>query len=145
MTGMFFTWLAAEAVTETTAAAGSPTATGTGGPQGGGGGFDMTTLFLMVAVFGVLYFLLIHPQRKKEKERQRQRADMLKNLTKSDHVVTIGGIHGIVASVTDTEVVLKVDEKSDTKIRVIREAISKVVTEDGKDITGEMIGDKDKK
>ena len=70
---------------------------------------------------------------------------MLKNLTKSDHVLTIGGIHGIVASVTDTEVVLKVDEKSDARIRVIREAISKVVTEDGKDITGEMLGDKDKK
>jgi|WetSurMetagenome_2_1015567.scaffolds.fasta_scaffold20047_2 preprotein translocase subunit YajC len=141
MTSTFLAFLAAEAATETAAATG----TGTNPADGGGGGLgSASTLIMMVAVFGVLYFLLIHPQRKKEKDRQRKREEMLKNLTKSDHVLTIGGIHGIVASVTDTEVVLKVDEKSDTRIRVIREAISKVVTEDGKEV-GEMIGDKDKK
>ncbi len=99
----------------------------------------------MVLVFGVLYFLLIHPQRKKEKDRQKQREEMLKNLTKSDHVETIGGLHGIVASVTDTDVVLKVDEKSDVRLRFKREAISRVVTEDGKDVAGETLADKDKK
>jgi preprotein translocase subunit YajC len=40
-------------------------------------------------------------------------------------------MHGIVASVTDTEVVLKVDEKNDVRIRFAREAISKVITEEG--------------
>jgi preprotein translocase subunit YajC len=55
---------------------------------------------------------------------------MLKNLNKSDHVMTIGGMHGVVASVTETEVVLKVDEKNDVRIRFGREAISKVITEE---------------
>jgi preprotein translocase subunit YajC len=139
MTSTFLAFLAAEAATET------GVATGTGPADGGGGLGSASTLIMMVAVFGVLYFLLIHPQRKKEKDRQRKREEMLKNLTKSDHVLTIGGIHGIVASVTDTEVVLKIDEKSDTRIRVIREAISKVVTEDGKDMGGETLADRDKK
>jgi preprotein translocase subunit YajC len=87
-------------------------------------------LLPMLLIFAVFYFLLIMPQRRKEKQRQRDRESMLKNLSKNDHVVTIGGIHGIVASVGDDEVAIKVDEKSDVRIRVAREAISRVVTED---------------
>ena len=87
------------------------------------------SLFIMLGLaFVVFYVLLIRPQQKKERERKNQREEMLKNLTKSDHVVTIGGVHGIVASVTDTDVVLKVDEKNDVRVRFAREAISKVVT-----------------
>jgi preprotein translocase subunit YajC len=85
---------------------------------------------MMLLAFGVLYFLLIRPQRQKEKDRQKHREDMIKNLKKSDHVMTIGGMHGIVASVTATEVVLKVDEKNDVRVRFTRDAISKVVTEE---------------
>ena len=86
---------------------------------------------LMGAIFVVFYLLLIRPQQKKERDKQKQRQGMLKNLTKNDHVATIGGMHGIVASVTDTEVVLKVDEKNDVRIRFAREAISRVVTDEG--------------
>ncbi|MBE3095642.1 MAG: preprotein translocase subunit YajC [Planctomycetes bacterium] len=87
----------------------------------------------MGALFVVFYLLLIRPQQKKEKEKQKQRQEMLKHLTKNDHVATIGGMHGIVASVTDTEVVLKVDEKNDVRIRFAREAISRVVTDEGEE------------
>jgi preprotein translocase subunit YajC len=73
---------------------------------------------------------MIRPQQKKERDRTKTREEMLKNLKKSDHVMTIGGMHGVVASVTETEVVLKVDEKNDIRVRFGREAISKVVTEE---------------
>jgi len=105
-----------------------------------GGGYQL--LIMMALIFGVFYFLLIRPQRRKEKQRQQEREEMLKRLARNDHVVTIGGIHGVVASVTEDEVVIKVDEKSDTRLRMARDAISKVVTEDGKSAgEGEKLGE----
>ena len=89
---------------------------------------DYSMFILLGLLFVVFYVLLIRPQQKKERDRKKEREEMLKNLTKSDHVVTIGGMHGIVASVTDTDVVLKVDEKNDFRVRFSRDAISKVVT-----------------
>ena len=85
------------------------------------------SLILLGGIFVVFYFLLIRPQRKREKERQQKREEMISNLARNDHVLTIGGVHGIVAHVGEDEITLKVDEKSDTRIRVSRDAISKVV------------------
>jgi len=96
------------------------------------GGFP-NMLIMMALLFGVFYLLVWRPQSKKRKAEQKNREEMLKNLKKNDHVVTVGGIHGIVATVTEAEVVLKVDEKSDVRIRMAREAINKVVGPDGKE------------
>ena len=96
-------------------------------------GSPYSIFILMGALFVVFYLLLIRPQQKKEREKQTQRQEMLKHLTKNDHVATIGGMHGVVASVTDTEVVLKVDEKNDVRIRFAREAISRVVADEGEE------------
>jgi preprotein translocase subunit YajC len=92
---------------------------------------DWSMFILLGLLFVVFYVLLIRPQQKKQKAEQQKQEDMRKNLTKSDHVVTIGGMHGVVAAVTDTDVVLKVDEKNDVRIRFRRDAISRVITEDG--------------
>jgi len=95
-------------------------------PPGGGYG-----IFIMMGlIFVVFYMLLIRPQRKKEKDRQRQRQEMLGKLERNDHILTIGGIHGVVASVGEQEVTIKIDEKADVKMRVSRDAISKVVGKD---------------
>jgi len=105
----------------------------TGVPEAGAGdttqqqGSPYTMFIMMGLIFVVFYFLLIRPQRKKEKDRQAQRLEMLKALKKSDHIMTIGGIHGIVASVGEDEVTIKVDEKADVRIRMSRDAISKVI------------------
>ena len=45
-------------------------------------------------------------------------------------MVTAGGIIGTLVDVRDAEVVLKVDESSNTKIKFTRDAIKRVVTED---------------
>jgi preprotein translocase subunit YajC len=50
---------------------------------------------------------------------------MLSELKKGDKVVTIGGIHGTIASIDGTDVVVKVDDN--TKIKFLRSAISNVV------------------
>ena len=76
----------------------------------------------IIVIMVIMYFLLIHPQRKKDK----QRNEMRKNLKKNDKVVTIGGMHGIVKSVTEDEVLLLVDEVKDVKIRMSRQSILSV-------------------
>ncbi len=78
----------------------------------------------LLFMLGVFYFLLIRPQRQQEKRRQ----EMLKALKKNDKVVTIGGIHGVVANIRpDDEVVtLKVDEPGKVRMKVSRSAISRI-------------------
>jgi preprotein translocase subunit YajC len=78
-------------------------------------------------VIGVLfYFLLIRPERRKRSET----AQMLDNLKKNDHVVTIGGIYGVVLNSQQgsEDVVIRVDEGNNTKLRVLRSAVSRVVS-----------------
>ncbi len=78
------------------------------------------------AIIGVMfYFLLIRPERKKRQDL----ASLLDSLKKNDRIVTIGGIHGVVVNVTkdSDEVTIRVDEGSNTKLRVSRSAISRVI------------------
>jgi len=77
--------------------------TGTGGGAAGGGGNFM---IMMVLMFAMMYFVLIRPQRKKQKALQEQMA----SLKKDDRVVTIGGMHGIVANVKERTVILKLSD-----------------------------------
>ncbi|MFD3449399.1 preprotein translocase subunit YajC [Microbacteriaceae bacterium 4G12] len=62
----------------------------------------------IVAMFAIFYFLLIRPQQK----RQKAVAAMQSSLEKGDPVVTIGGMHGIVDSISDTTVVIKAGDGS---------------------------------
>lgn len=80
-------------------------------------------------VIGVLfYLLLIRPEKRKRNELNQ----MLANLKKNDHVVTAGGIHGVVVNVNkDAEdVTLRVDESNNTRLRILRSHISRVITDD---------------
>lgn len=102
-----------------------------GGGQGGGRGTGGGDLFLqlivpMLILLAIFYFLLIRPQRKQEKQRQ----EMLSNLKKNDKVVTIGGVHGIVADVREKDVILKVDESGNVRLRVTRNGIGRVLDKD---------------
>jgi preprotein translocase subunit YajC len=76
----------------------------------------------------VLYFFVFRSKKVQDRKRQ----DMLGQLKKGDRVQTIGGILGTVIEARDTEVLLKVDESSNTKIRFARNAIHRVVEEEAK-------------
>lgn len=73
-----------------------------------------------ILMFVVFYFLLIRPQQKKQK----QRNAMLNQLKKGDKIVTIGGLHGTIAEITDDVVVLRVNDT--VKLTFDRSAISTV-------------------
>jgi preprotein translocase subunit YajC len=78
-------------------------------------------LLFLVVMFGMTFF-----SQRKEKKRRRE---MLAALSKNDRVVTIGGVIGTVVEVRDSEVVVKVDESSNTRMRFSRAAIQSVLTD----------------
>jgi len=90
-------------------------------PAGGEGeaevGFDWTIIIFLVAIFGIFYFLLVRPQRK----RQKQHETLVKELQKGDRVITAGGIYGQIESLSDESIVIKVE--SGTTIRVARSSV----------------------
>jgi preprotein translocase subunit YajC len=92
---------------------------GTGTGAAGSGSF-ITTLIPFALIILIFYFLIIRPQNKKQKETQR----MLGALKKGDKIITIGGLHGVIQSVKDSSVIVKVDEN--TKLEFSRSAISNV-------------------
>ena len=93
-----------------------------GAPQGGEAtpGSTLMSFLPLVAIIAIFYFLILRPQNKKQKETQK----MLSALKKGDRVITIGGVHGIIQSVKESTVIVKVDEN--TKLEFNRGAISTV-------------------
>lgn len=82
-------------------------------------GSNWSFLFMMVAIFGVMYFFMIRPQQKKQKEIEKFR----NSLKKGDKVVTIGGIYGTVAEIKEKYVLVEVD--ANVKLRIDKSAIVK--------------------
>ncbi|MFD2618190.1 preprotein translocase subunit YajC [Terrilactibacillus laevilacticus] len=80
----------------------------------------MPTQIIMLIVFvAIFYFLLIRPQMKRTKETRQ----MQSSLQKGDKIVTIGGLHGTIDSITDAEIVLKA---GNTRLTFDRGAIREV-------------------
>ncbi len=106
-----------------------------GAPQGNGapGSTLMIQLLPFVAIGFLFYFLLIRPQRQ---EHARRKA-MLAAIKKNDHVITAGGIYGVVTNVRpeDDEVTVKVDEANNTKLRMTLSSISRVLQREASDDT----------
>lgn len=96
-------------------------AQGGNNPSGMSGLLGTIVPFLLIIV--IFYFFLIRPQNKKQKETQK----MLNSLAKGDKVVTIGGIHGVVSSVKEKTIIVKVDDNC--KMEFTRSAIAACETE----------------
>lgn len=103
-----------------------------GNAAGGGSLFDTILanplIVPVIIILPLMYFMLILP----EKRKRAQTTSMLDNLKKNDRIVTIGGIVGKVVNVTQgaEEVTILADENSNTRMRVLRSAISRVLTEE---------------
>ncbi|MBX2806996.1 MAG: preprotein translocase subunit YajC [Cellvibrionaceae bacterium] len=81
--------------------------TGTAGAQ------DFTGLLLIAGMFVLMYFMIIHPQRKRQKEHK----SLIDELSKGDEVVTTGGILGKVTKVDDEYMVLEVSNNVELKFQ----------------------------
>ena len=92
----------------------------------------LSRLLMLVMGFGLLmYFFLFRPQKRREEGFRR----MVSELKENDHVVTAGGIHGVVTNVQREaeRITIRVDEATGTKLRVSMSSISRVVNADGED------------
>ena len=85
-----------------------------------------TAFFPIALMVGLVAFMLLSSRSQKKREK-REREEMYARLTKNDRVLTIGGVVGTVITVKDTEVILKVDESTNTKMTFIKTAIQRVV------------------
>jgi preprotein translocase subunit YajC len=80
-------------------------------------------ILMMVAIFAIFYVLLIMPQQRKQKKWQA----MLQQIKSGDRVVTSGGLTGVIMSVKDDAVVLRVPPDN-IKIEVARSSIVTLTT-----------------
>jgi len=78
-------------------------------PQGGG----IESILLILAMFAVLYFLMIRPQMKRAKEHKA----MVDGLQKGDEVVTAGGILGRVTKLDEQYLTVSVAEGVEVQLQ----------------------------
>jgi preprotein translocase subunit YajC len=83
---------------------------------------------MVLPLFLIAIFFIFMSRTKKKQEREAQ--DLRNNLKRGDRIQTIGGILGTVVEARDTEVLVKVDETNNTKIRFSRNAIHRVIVEE---------------
>ena len=93
-----------------------------------GGGNFMGSLFPLILIVLVMYFLLIRPQSKRRKEHSR----MISELKPGDEVVTAGGVHGSVAGIREKQQTLLVRIADNVKVEVDRSSIGRVKSEQEK-------------
>jgi preprotein translocase subunit YajC len=106
----------AQSTAETTVA---PTTT-TGAPKQPG---TLEMFLPFIFIFAIFYFLILRPQAKRQKQQQ----SLITSLKRGDSVVTNSGILGVIDGLTDTVVILEVDEG--VKIRVLRTQIAGLQTQ----------------
>ncbi len=95
--------------------------------QGAGaqGGSPFMSIGMMVAIFAIFYFLLIRPQ----KQQQKKLAQALSQLKKGDKIIIAGGILAEYISEKEGGRLAIVKIGDDTKIEIVKSAISSVVTD----------------
>jgi preprotein translocase subunit YajC len=74
-------------------------------------------ILLAVLFFGVMYFFMVRPQRR----RQREHSELIEGLKRGDRVITAGGIYGEIDYIDEETVVLNLEGGG--KLRVLKHSI----------------------
>jgi preprotein translocase subunit YajC len=90
---------------------------------GAGGGLGM--LLPILLFIPLLYLLMIRPQQKRQKQWQH----MLAGIKSGDRVTTAGGIRGVILSIKDDSIIIRV-APDNLKLEVAKSAIASVTTPD---------------
>ncbi len=98
------------------------------GPQGSPPGLFSNPMLL--AFWGLMIVMMYFMMVRGPKKKQQQHTKMVEGLSKNDRIRTVGGIIGTVIEVKGEEVVLKIDESNNTKIRIAASAIGKNLSKD---------------
>ena len=76
----------------------------------------------MVVIFGVMYFLMIRPQKKEQKRLQA----MLNSMEVGDSIVTTGGFYGVIIDMTEEDVIGEFGNNKNCRIPMRKQAIAEV-------------------
>ena len=76
----------------------------------------------IVVLFGVMYFLMIRPQKK---EQRRVRA-MLNSMEVGDSIVTTSGFYGVIIDMTEEDVIVEFGNNKNCRIPMRKQAIAEV-------------------
>ena len=87
-----------------------------------GAGFDILGLVPLVAIFLIMYFLLIRPQQQKMKAHREQ----VSSTRRGDRVVTGGGLIGTVVKVDDENDEVLVELAEGIRVRAVRSTLMDV-------------------
>ena len=76
----------------------------------------------MVVLFGIMYFLMLRPQKKEQKRLQA----MLNDMEVVDSIVTTGGFYGVVIDMTEEDVIVEFGNNKNCRIPMRKQAIAEV-------------------
>ena len=76
----------------------------------------------MVVLFGIMYFLMLRPQKKEQKRLQA----MLNDMEVGDSIVTTGGFYGVVIDMTEEDVIVEFGNNKNCGIPMRKQAIAEV-------------------
>lgn len=86
---------------------------------GQAGGSSWSFWIMIIALFVIMYFFMIRPQNKKQKEIQNFR----NALKVGQEIITIGGIHGVIKNIDETDNTVQVEIATGVKITFDKSAI----------------------
>ena len=87
-----------------------------------GGASMVFTIVWLVVLFGIMYFLMVRPQKKEQKRVSAMLADM----EVGDAVVTTGGFYGVIIDITDDDVIVEFGNNKNCRIPMRKAAIAEV-------------------
>jgi preprotein translocase subunit YajC len=83
-----------------------------------------TSILVIVVVFGLIYMLLIRPQRNRQRKAQQTQGEVVPG----QRIITSAGIYGTVTSVQDQD--MEIEIAPGVEIRILRRAILNILPED---------------
>lgn len=90
----------------------------------------LNPFLLLGGMIALFYFIVLAPERRRKAEE----AARLAAIKKNDRIVTVGGIHGVVAAINDGDTLtVRIDESSNTRIKIDRKAVARVSNDKGKE------------
>lgn len=93
----------------------------------------MSFLIIMVLMLGVMYVLMIRPQR----QRQAQQQSMIEGAQVGDDVLTTGGIYGTISEAEGDDIVVEI--ASDVTVHMTRRGIAAVLPPEAEDELEELV------
>ena len=76
----------------------------------------------MEVLFGILYYLMLRPQKKEQKRLQA----MLNDMEVGDSIVTTSGFYGVIIDITEEDVIVEFGNNKNCRIPMRKQAIAEV-------------------